>query len=549
MNINTRNMEFLKFNNEEMQWAKFNGVTIYEAWKKLWARGIPPLTLPKCKGVDLVDYKIYGESVQDGIPTPETPIEIESVGEKTKNIYDAKTYPLTKGYWINGAVNGTPHENPDYASTLNYIPCTDLVGETITISRTGGSNPGVAFYDGNKTFISGVRNAASTNTKITATIPEGAVYYRFCVLAEYMDTAQINKGNTVMEYEPCGYKIPVVARGVNLINIDDFCNQALVKNNDGTYTLGWNGNYRLSAYNYNASVIKGGSTIVFNYEIVDKSYSENSIRMVIRYVDGTNKYIYNASGTSYKVDKDINFIYMYIPDTQAKGDYIKFKNFMTYYVEEAAPYEPYIEPVTTNIYLKEPLRKIGNYADYIDFKNSKIIRNTFARVYDGYGKTDNPFNKNDNEENWAGNENHGDLTEKFWVFTLNDTLPIIPKNGHHSADDYKQVPICLQLPIKTGYYSGNTSDTTVDKEMIWFCQQGRGVRLYLSKDRVGGTRSNILTYLRSNPITVLIATYQPYTEDITLPTIPTHEGTNIIEIDTSISPSNMEVEYYAKGVS
>lgn len=29
---------------------------------------------------------------------------------------------------------------------------------------------------------------------------------------------------------------------------------------------------------------------------------------------------------------------------------------------------------TTNIYLIEPLRKIGNYADYIDFKNKKVVR-------------------------------------------------------------------------------------------------------------------------------------------------------------------------------
>ena len=30
-------------------------------------------------------------------------------------------------------------------------------------------------------------------------------------------------------------------------------------------------------------------------------------------------------------------------------------------------YESYVEPKTTNIYLDEPLRKVGDYADYIDF--------------------------------------------------------------------------------------------------------------------------------------------------------------------------------------
>ena len=41
-------------------------LTVYESWKNLIASGVPPLTLTNCKGVDLVDYKIYGESVQQG---------------------------------------------------------------------------------------------------------------------------------------------------------------------------------------------------------------------------------------------------------------------------------------------------------------------------------------------------------------------------------------------------------------------------------------------------------------------------------------------------
>ena len=31
---------------------------VYDCWKKLIASGVPPITLQKCKGVDLVDYKI-----------------------------------------------------------------------------------------------------------------------------------------------------------------------------------------------------------------------------------------------------------------------------------------------------------------------------------------------------------------------------------------------------------------------------------------------------------------------------------------------------------
>ena len=38
----------------------------------------------------------------------------------------------------------------------------------------------------------------------------------------------------------------------------------------------------------------------------------------------------------------------------------------------------------------------------------------------------------------------------------------------------------------------------------------------------------------------------PTEEPITLPNIVTQKGTNIIEIDTTITPSNMEVTYRGK---
>ena len=41
----------------------------------------------------------------------------------------------------------------------------------------------------------------------------------------------------------------------------------------------------------------------------------------------------------------------------------------------ATNYEPYVEPVTTNIYLNEPLIKIGEYSNYIDFNMGHIKKN------------------------------------------------------------------------------------------------------------------------------------------------------------------------------
>ena len=569
MQINTRELGFVNYNGQEMNFVKYNGVTVYEAWKKLLASGIPPLTLLKCKQANLVDYKVYGESIQDGTPTPDTPIEVESVGERTvnlvkdvrevfKNFANYEELEEDGRQCIRMRSNGgakaifdfTFKENTQYTISFDFKCKYSSEGYNLaydvpfSVYYTDGNSKAVTFRPIDNTWQKCV--FVSAEGKTISHIKGIGFHW---VPWNYIDinTFQIQEGAVATEYEPYGYKIPVVTRGVNLINIDDFLNTALVKNNDGTYTLRWNNNYRISAYNYNASVIKAGSKITIKHQILDKSYNENFIRMMIRYTDGTSRYLTCHSGTStWEVLKDVSYMMMYIPDTQAKGDYITFKDFIICYSNENVPYEQYVEPVTTNIYLDEPLRRIGDYADYIDFENSKIVRNTFMRTYDGISNTNNPFNISDNEENFAGSENHGDVLENFWLYTLNDTLPIIPKNGHHSANDFKQMPICLQLPVKTGYYDANISDATVDKEMIWFCQQGRGVRLYLSKDRCGGKRTDILNYLRSNPITVLIATYTPYTEDIDLPNIPTHKGTTILEVDTTITPSNMEVIYLGK---
>ncbi|MBP9999342.1 MAG: hypothetical protein KBT14_01445, partial [Proteobacteria bacterium] len=46
-------------------------------------------------------------------------------------------------------------------------------------------------------------------------------------------------------------------------------------------------------------------------------------------------------------------------------------------------YAPYSAPITTPIYLNAPLRKVGDYADVLDYKNGTITRNVGVKVLDG----------------------------------------------------------------------------------------------------------------------------------------------------------------------
>lgn len=289
----------------------------YESWKKLITSGIPPLTLQKCKGVDLVDYKIYGNSIQDGTPTPDNPIEIQSVGDKTKNLWKGLNYYESTITTRSLLFELYPSAYPCIkAGNTIAISVTCYLSENDTRTNLRAS---WQFYYADGTYSASKFYFYSKGQKVRVnmivTIPsDKEVHYivvRFTDFSNnpgnvwdgYIENIQIEESSTVTEYESPGYRIPV------------------------------------------------------------------------------------------KVNDNV-----------------------------------------TNIYLNEPLRKVGDYEDYIDFENQKVVRN--VKVVDDTGT----------------------------------------------------------LPIEESY-------------------QG-------------------------------LAT--PIEETIDLPTIPTNKGTNIIEVDTSILPSNMEVKYYGK---
>ena len=57
------------------------------------AEGVP-LVLEKCvKNKRMKQLEVYGESVQNGTPTPDAPVEVESVGELVTDVNDTNSFP------------------------------------------------------------------------------------------------------------------------------------------------------------------------------------------------------------------------------------------------------------------------------------------------------------------------------------------------------------------------------------------------------------------------------------------------------------------------
>lgn len=194
------------------------------------------------------------------------------------------------------------------------------------------------------------------------------------------------------------------------------------------------------------------------------------------------------------------------------------------------PYEPYgykipvkvsgedVETVTTSIYLDEPLRAVGDYKDYIDFENGSVIRNVAEYTFTG-------------DEIWANRSSSLNVSGKS-RFSLSNILNQYPKGFDIKA---------LSNFSIVNTISGAIADTDF------------GIQLYNSSHTIvyftteEMTINDFKTWLKDNNIKIVYQLETPDdTETINLPAIPTHKGTTIIEVDTTIKPSNVEVEYFGK---
>lgn len=209
----------------------------------------------------------------------------------------------------------------------------------------------------------------------------------------------------------------------------------------------------------------------------------------------------------------------------------------------ATNYEPYgykipvkvsnrTEEITTNIYLDEPLRKVGYYADYIDFKNKKIVRYIYKDKLSNIsfiGKSGISTSNNfyistlysSNELNLKPNILISD--ESTWEFTphiLSETLP--------------------SLSWKTMKENNNIYGICITEDQN---KTANEIRVAVPTS-VATTLTNFNTWLSNNDSDIYYVMLNPEEETIDLPQISTLKGNATLEIDTEISPSNTEVIYY-----
>lgn len=128
----------------------------------------------------LQGLRIFGRSTQDGVPTPENPVEIVSTEKPVvtvcgKNLWDEET---ELGYWQ--SANGEAYMADNQIRSKNIIP----IAPNITIYFTAPNNKVIdfVFYDRNKSFLS----SRSLAQKITS--PDDAYYMHINLRSDYGPT-------------------------------------------------------------------------------------------------------------------------------------------------------------------------------------------------------------------------------------------------------------------------------------------------------------------------------------------------------------------------
>ena len=352
----------IKFNNKSVNTLVYNGIVVWTAKVLKAISGILPLTIGDCAdNQSIANYKMYGNSVQNGIPTPANPIEIESVGEydeasgkykipvvaRHKNLFDINTYPLTKGkyvYWSSGNISTTTTT----ACTEGYVPCRDLQGKDITINHTTGYNVGVAFYNDSKTYISGVAYRDATSK--TVTVPDNAIYFRFSVDLNYINEIQVELGTSATEYEP--YNATTITTNIYLdkplmgigkaFDYIDFENQKVVRK-IGNCLLGVSarrdiGHDTFISYYY---LVPDKSTVC------DTTITEILSPSLLGIPRNKNINLYNTPAISSNTNNTAVFYYLYKDDVGGDTDalvkaYLQ-ANPITIYYELATPIEESVD--------------------------------------------------------------------------------------------------------------------------------------------------------------------------------------------------------------
>lgn len=269
-----------------------------------------------------------------------------------------------------------------------------------------------------------------------------------------------------------------------------------------------------------------GVTYTISFDVsADYSYSTSSYLFSLRRDGSGRSNIYNSSliaGQRYSYTfTNIDLVWFNNQDNYSGT----ISNIQIEEGSTATSYESYRMPIITNIYLDEPLRKIGtgSFADYIDFDNGKIVRKVGVKIFNG-----------------SENFNVSEKTSVLQVIT--DSFPSMQATG----DTWDACTSNWLVWSGTTY---NNPDNNPNK-IVFQTRYHRAFYNVLKSDFSDRTAwINYVTQQYNNGTPFMV--YYPIPEGSetlieTLPQISTLTGNCVVRIDAEINASNLWVKYKGK---
>ena len=349
-------------------------------------------------------------------------------------------------------------------------------------------------------------------------------------------------GDLVESGEHAGkYKVPVTVEGKNLLP-KPTTSQTI---NGVTYTVNSDGSVTCNGQASSLSVYK---TPIYLY--ASTSYILNgcpiggsavSYRADLRYSDATVSGNDHGAGVNYNCTQTGRYDYAIRIASGYTCNNLTFYPMIRKADIEDDTYEPYHAPVTTPIYLPEPIKMVGDEAEYIDYGEQKqhrvrknLLQNTAtSRTTLGVTLTVN----SDGSVTCNGTTNGGTALFQIPAITLpagQYSINGCPVGGDENTT-YKMLIYANNEWLTNDKGSGaNFTLTETSTVSVW-------IAIYN-----GYTCNDLTFYPMIRKADIEDDTYEPYIEnvdiDVTLPALPTVTGTNVLSVGTAVQPSEIEVK-------
>ena len=464
------------------------------------------VTLEGCVDDDsIIDYKIYGNCYQDGEPSIENPIEVQCVGDRTKNLFDISDYIVDK---YNKSLG---FSTKDLEIGKTYILSSKKPLSWFKISTNSNGYNSITYQNVDGFYTYAFKMQRNANISETAT----QYIYFSCTIGNLLTFAtdislfdgyeiQIEESSIVTDYEPYGYKIPITASGKNLLNEAD-----LLNTDNWTFSTSYDIGY------FTLDLEEGKTYTIYckqlkasgNWGIV-LYRGTTAIRNLLQYSG-----VYSFTATSHHLEFYVGGTYGAYNSIPKLNEYLQLMIVEGSYTSATiGDYEPYYEPITTNIYLDEPLRGIDSYLDCVGYKDEFLERNIAKRFI----LSSDVGNKSATSTNtWYS----------YFVQMPSNVVFSVRVLSNIGGDSYSHYMRDRANGDDGGFYANINSS-------------------YFLAFRDLTTKEEIQSYLDNTEVYAYYV-IQPIETPITLPKLPTFKGTTIYKVGTSLQPANIEIKYYS----